>query len=293
MIKKPNTESIRLAIQKNGRLSDDCLQLLHSSGLEFESYRRKLFVTCRNFPLEILYVRDDDIPDLISSGFADIGIIGENVFLERKSKAKKILDLNFGFCSLAVAIPKESTIKSLKELSDKTIATSYVNLTKKFFSMNRVPVKIVEITGAVEITPTLGIASAIVDIVSTGSTLATNDLKVFQKIMESNAILIGNKESIQNENKNELIEKLLIRLNGVMSAKNYKYIMMNAPKDKLEIIRKLIPGLKSPTISPLADKDWISIQTVIQEEVFWQTIEKLKQIGAQGIIVLPLEKMIY
>lgn len=290
---KAKENYIKLAIQKSGRLSEDSLHLLHSSGLEFESYKRKLFVTCRNFPLEILYVRDDDIPDLISSGFADIGIIGENVFLERKNDAKKILEFNFGFCSLAIAVPKESNIKTLDDLRGKTIATSYVSITKKFFAQNKIPIKIVEITGAVEITPAVGIASAIVDIVSTGSTLATNDLKVFKRILESKAILIANKKSIHNALKRDLMEKLMMRFKGVMSATNYKYIMMNAPENKLEEIKKLIPGLKSPTISPLADKGWISIQTVIQEEVFWQTIEKLKQIGAQGIIVLPLEKMIH
>ena len=286
-----NNKNLKLAIQKQGRLTDETLEFLRKSGLEFESYKQRLFSSCRNFPLEILYVRDDDIPNYVASGTVDLGILGQNVLNEERPKVKKLLNLRYGFCSLTVAVPKESEVNNIKELRGKTIATSYPESTKKFFKENNIPVEVVKISGSVEITPALGVAQAIVDLTSSGSTLALNDLRALTKIYESEAVLIANEEALKN-GKKDLLEKLITRFKGVLSAKDYKYVMMNAPEDVLPKLKKITPGLKSPTISPLAKEGWISVQTVIKEDVFWETIEKLKQIGATGIIVLPIEKMI-
>ncbi len=286
-----NNKNLKLAIQKQGRLTDETLEFLRRSGLEFESYKQRLFSSCRNFPLEILYVRDDDIPNYVASGTVDLGILGQNLLNEERPKVKKLLNLRYGFCSLTLAVPKESEIKDISELKGKTIATSYPESTKKFFKENNIPVEIVSISGSVEITPALGVAQAIVDLTSTGSTLALNDLRAITKIYDSEAVLIANEEALKN-GKKDLLEKLITRFKGVLSEKDYKYVMMNAPEDMLPKIKKIIPGLKSPTISPLANKGWLSVQTVIKEDVFWETIEKLKQVGASGIIVLPIEKMI-
>ena len=283
---------LKLAIQKNGRLTEETIGFLRSSGLEFESYQQRLFSTCRNFPLEIVYVRDDDIPDYVESGAVDLGVVGQNLINETRPNVKKLLNLRYGFCSLSLAIPKESTIKSVKDLDNKTIATSYPSSTEYFFKKRNIKVNIIKIKGSVEITPILGIASAIVDLISTGSTLTLNDLRIIEKLYDSEAVLLANPLSLKNEKKTKEIDKLLIRFKGVLSAKNYKYVMMNAPEKILPRIKKAIPGLKSPTISPLANPGWISIQSVIKEDVFWQTIEKLKKLGASDILVLPVEKLI-
>ena len=286
-----NNKNLKLAIQKQGRLTDETLDFLRKSGLEFESYSQRLFSSCRNFPLEILYVRDNDIPNYVASGTVDLGILGQNVLNEKKPKVKKLLNLEYGFCSLIVAVPKESEIKDIKTLRNKTIATSYPKSTKKFFNDNNIPVKVVSISGSVEITPALGISQAIVDLVSTGSTLALNDLEILTKVYDSEAVLIANKDALRN-GKKDLLEKLTTRFKGVLSAKDYKYIMMNVPEAVLPKIKQIIPGLKSPTVSPLAKEGWFSVQTVIKEDTFWETIEKLKQVRVSGIIVLPIEKMI-
>lgn len=290
-MKALDNKNLKLAIQKEGRLTEETLEFLRKSGLEFENYKQRLFSICRNFPLEILYVRDDDIPDYVSSGTVDLGILGQNILNEERPKVKKLLNLRYGFCSLMVAVPKDSDVKNIEDLKGKTIATSYPESTKKFFEENNISVEVVRISGSVEITPALGIAQAVVDLTSSGSTLALNDLRILTKIYDSEAILIANEKSLLNGRK-FLVDKLLTRFKGVLSAKDYKYVMMNAPEKILSKVKKIVPGLKSPTISPLAKDGWISIQTVIKEEVFWETIEKLKLIGAQGIIVLPIEKII-
>jgi len=283
---------LKLAVQKNGRLTEETVSFLRSAGLEFESYKQRLFSTCRNFPLEIVYVRDDDIPDYVESGAVDLGIVGQNLINETRPNVKKLLNLRYGFCSLSLAVPKESSVKLVKDLENKTIATSYPSSTEYFFKKQNIKVNIIKIKGSVEITPILGIASAIVDLVSTGSTLALNDLRIIEKLYDSEAVLLANPTSLKNEKKTKDINKLLLRFKGVLSAKNYKYVMMNAPVKILPRIKKAIPGLKSPTISSLANPGWISIQSVIKEDVFWQTIEKLKRLGASDILVLPVEKLI-
>ncbi len=286
-----DNKNLKLAIQKEGRLTDETLEFLRKVGLEFDSFNQRLFSLCRNFPLEIIYVRDDDIPDYVSVGTVDLGILGQNILNEERPKVKKLLNVRYGFCSLVVAVPKESKITKINDLKGKTIATTYPESTKNFFRKNNISIEIVRISGSVEIAPALGIAQAVVDLTSTGSTLALNDLRILTKIYDSEAVLVANEQTLVN-GKKVLLQKLLTRFKGVLSARNYKYVMMNAPKEILPKLKKIVPGLKSPTISPLAKTGWISIQTVIKEEVFWETIERIKAIGAQGIIVLPIEKII-
>jgi ATP phosphoribosyltransferase len=282
--------NLKLAIQKQGRLTEETLTFLRKSGLEFDSYKQKLFSLCRNFPLEILFVRDDDISDYVASGVVDLGILGQNILNEERPRVKKLLNLRYGFCSLVVAVPKESTVKTIRTLKGKTIATSYPESAKKYFDKNAVSVKLIPIAGSVEITPSLGVSDAIVDLTSTGSTLALNDLKILEKIYESESVLIANKNIASQ--KGVLLERLITRFKGVLSASNYKYVMMNAPENILPKLKKIIPGLKSPTIASLTKEGWISVQSVIKEDVFWETIERLKWQGATGIVVLPIEKII-
>lgn len=286
-----NNKNLKLAIQKSGRLTEETLEFLRKSGLEFESYKQQLFSSCRNFPLEILYVRDDDIPDYVASGTVDLGIVGQNILNEKRPRVKKLLNLRYGFCSLVIAVPKESKISTINDLRNKKIATSYSLSTQKFFKENNVPVEIVSIRGSVEITPALGVADAIVDLTSSGSTLALNDLRILENIYDSEAVLIANAQTLIN-GKKVLLENLMTRFKGVLSAKEYKYVMMNAPIEILPKLKKIIPGLKSPTVASLAKNGFVSVQSVIKENVFWETIEKLKKAGATGIIVLPIEKMI-
>lgn len=289
---KFNKKNLKLAVQKGGRLTDETLDLLRAAGLEFESYRQRLFSTCRNFPLEILYLRDDDIPDYVNAGIVDLGIVGQNLLYEKRTNVKKLLNLRYGFCTLAISVLKESSIESVDNLKNKKVATSYPNTVKTFFKKKNIPIDVVEISGSVEITPTLGVASAIVDLVSTGSTLALNDLRLLETIFESEAVLIANPQSLANSLQNKLISQLLMRFEAVLSAKKYKYVMMNAPEQIIPRLKKTIPGLKSPTISPLAQTGWVSVQTVIKEDVFWETVERMKKLGATGIIILPIEKLI-
>lgn len=288
---KLKNENLKIAVQKEGRLTEETIGFLQKSGLDFESYRQRLFSVCRNFPLEILFVRDDDIPGYVSTGTVDLGIVGQNVLYETRTKVKKLLNLRYGYCSLSVAIPKESSVISINDLKDMKIATSYPSSTNKFFREKGIPINIVSISGSVEIAPSMGIAQAIVDLTSTGSTLALNDLKILEKIYDSEAVLIVNSQAMKNGRK-KMIDNLLTRFKGVLSAKDYKYVMMNAPEDILPKLAKITPGLCSPTVSPLAKKGWISVQTVIRESTFWETIDRLKRAGASGIIVMPIEKMI-
>lgn len=288
-----NKKNLKLAIQKSGRLTDDTLNLLRSAGLEFESYKSKLFSSCRNFPLEIVYLRDDDIPDYVASGSVDIGIVGQNlIYEERPTNVQKLLNLPFGFCALTLAVPKESTVQTLADLNGQTVATTYPNSTKDFFKQNGLTVETIKITGSVEIAPMLGVAEAIADLTATGSTMALNDLRPLAKIYDSQAVLIANEPCMLSVSKKQLIDRLLVRFQGVLSAKNYKYVMMNAPAEILSQLKEITPGLKSPTVASLAESGWISVQTVIKEDTFWETIEKLKLAGASGIIILPIEKII-
>ncbi len=290
-MKKLNNGNLKLAIQKDGRLTEDTIRLLRDSGLEFENYKQKLFSTCRNFPLNILYLRDDDIPDYVATGAVDLGIVGKNMLYETNSPVNIVIKLDYGYCSLSVAVPKESEITTISQLKNTRIATSYPISTANYFKNKQVAVELITINGSVEIAPALGMADAVADLVSTGSTLALNDLRLLAKIYDSQAVLITRKANIPEEKK-LLIQKFTTRIRGVLSANNYKYVLMNAPENKLNEIRRKVPGLKSPTITPLATKGWISIQSVIREDAFWETIESLKRLGASDILVLPIEKLI-
>ena len=284
--------SLKLAIQKNGRLTEETISFLKQAGLEFESSNQRLYSFCKNFPLKIIYARDNDIGGFTTDGVVDLGIIGQNLLYEKISNVKKLLNLRFGFCTLIIAVPKESKIKTINDLKMLKIATSYPISTRNFFNKNNINVDIVKISGSAESAPALGIANAIVDLISTGSTLAINDLKVIDKIYESEAVLIVNPKVLFNEKKKKLIDKLLRRFTAVLSARSNKYILMNAPEKILPKLRKVIPGLKSPTVSQLALPGWISVQMIIKEDVFWNVVDRLLKLGVQDIVVLPVEKLI-
>lgn len=285
------SKNIKLAIQKEGRLTEETIKLLEAAGLELETYHRRLFAVCRNFPIEILFVRDDDIPDYVQSGVVDLGIVGKNLIYEEDVDVAEILKVGFGYCSLQIAVPKESPIEKIEDLNNKRIATSYPNSTKKYFREKNMKIKIIKIAGAVEITPALGVADAIVDISATGSTMLLNDLRPIATILTSEAVLVANPKSLKN-GKGSNINLLITRFKGVLSAKRYKYIMMNAPETALKKIRTIAPGLNSPTIMPLAKEGWIAIHAVIEENQFWYIAERLKELKAEGILVSPIEKMI-
>ncbi|HWY37836.1 MAG TPA: ATP phosphoribosyltransferase [Bacteroidia bacterium] len=281
---------LKIAIQKSGRLSESSLKLLKECGIEFDNGLNKLKAEAYNFPLEVFFLRDDDIPQYVEDGVADIGIVGENVLQEKNKDVRTVERLGFGKCRLSIAFPKDKKYRSVKDLEGLRIATSYSAILSKYLRKNKIQAEIHEISGSVEIAPGIGLADAICDLVSSGSTLFTNGLKEVEVILRSEAALISNKNL--SAEKNILIEKLLFRINALRTAKNNKYILLNAPNEKLATICKILPGMKSPTILPLADKGWSSVHSVVEEDAFWEIIEKLKANGAQGILVVPIEKMI-
>ncbi len=281
---------LRVAVQSKGRLFEDTMNLLAEADIKVGSSKRTLLVESTNFPLEVLYLRDDDIPQCVASGIADIGIVGENEFLERSEDAKVVHRLGFSKCRLSLAIPKSVDYKGLEWFEGKKIATSYPGILKKFMADNNINSDIHVITGSVEISPGIGLADAIFDIVSSGSTLVSNNLKEVEVVMRSEALLIANKNL--DADKQTILDEMLFRFDAVKNAEDNKYVRMNAPKDKLDEIVKVLPGLKSPTVIPLADEGWCSVHAVIHQKVFWEIIGKLKELGAQGILVTPIEKMI-
>jgi ATP phosphoribosyltransferase len=281
-------KTLKIAIQKSGRLNEKSVELLKSCGLIFENYKSSLISPVSNFPLEILFLRDDDIPEYVQDGIADIGIVGENIIQETEAKVILLQRLGFGKCTLKIAIENNSAIRSISDLNGKAIATSYPVILKKFLIANQIQAEIRTISGSVEITPSLSLSEAICDLVSTGGTLKSNGLKPFVDVLQSEAILIGNKGS---EQKN-LIQELLQRIQAVLRAKETKYVVLNVALANLDAIVKLLPGIKSPTIVPLAQADWVAVHTVISEQDFWEKINLLKYAGAQGIVVMPIEKMI-
>lgn len=281
---------LRLAIQRKGRLSEDSLNLIKESGIKFNNGTGKLKSKARNFPIEFLFLRDDDIPDYVSDGVADIGIVGENVALEKGKNIDVVKKLGFSKCRLSLAIPKEIDYKGLEFFENASIATSYPKILQEFLNKHKITADIHEISGSVEIAPSIGLASGVCDIVSSGSTLLSNGLKEVETILNSEAIIIGN-QNLTDE-KQSILDKLLFRIESVQKGKNNKYILLNAPNNKLERIIELLPGMRSPTIVPLADKNWSSIHSVINEDEFWEVIEKLRNTGAEGILVVPIEKMI-
>lgn len=281
---------LRIAVQSKGRLFDDTMNLLSEADIEVSASKRTLLVQSTNFPIEVLYLRDDDIPQSVASGVADIGIVGENEFVERGENAQIIDRLGFSKCRLSLAIPKKIDYTGLKWFDGKKIATSYPNILRNFMKKNGINADIHVITGSVEISPGIGLADGIFDIVSSGSTLISNNLAEVEVVMKSEALLIGNWN--MDEQKHQILNEMLFRFEAVRSAQDKKYVMMNAPKDKIDAITEVLPGIKSPTIIPLADENWCSIHTVLDEKRFWEIIGKLKELGAQGILVTPIEKMI-
>ena len=281
---------LRIAVQSKGRLFDDTMNLLSEADIKVSASKRTLLVQSTNFPIEVLYLRDDDIPQSVASGVADIGIVGENEFVERGENAQIIDRLGFSKCRLSLAIPKKIDYTGLKWFNGKKIATSYPNILRNFMQKNGINADIHVINGSVEISPGIGLADGIFDIVSSGSTLVSNNLAEVEVVMKSEALLIGNWN--MDEHKHQILNEMLFRFEAVRSAQDKKYVMMNAPKDKIDAITEVLPGIKSPTIIPLADENWCSIHTVLDEKRFWEIIGKLKELGAQGILVTPIEKMI-
>lgn len=281
---------LRIAVQSKGRLFDDTMNLLAEADIKLSTSKRTLLTQSTNFPVEVLFLRDDDIPQSVASGVADIGIVGENEFTERDEDAKIIYRLGFSKCRLSLAIHKEEEYNDLSWFNGKKIATSYPAILRKFLNNNNINADIHVITGSVEIAPGIGLSDAIFDIVSSGSTLISNNLKEVEVVMKSEALLIGHKNL--SPEKKEILQELLFRIEAVKAAEDKKYVLMNAPTDRLKEIIEVLPGVKSPTIMPLATEGWSSVHTVLDEKRFWEIIGKLKALGAQGILVLPIEKMI-
>ncbi|MFO8235773.1 MAG: ATP phosphoribosyltransferase [Bacteroidales bacterium] len=281
---------LKIAIQKGGRLSDRSVDLIRECGINLTNGSRKLLSKSGNFPLEIMYLRDDDIPRYVSDGVADIGIVGENVVEEEKAEVDRLEKLSFAKCKMSLAIPKNMNYQGIDFFNNKKVATSFPTILQSYFNKKNIQAEVHEISGSVEIAPGIGLADAIFDIVSTGSTLISNGLKEVEVVMNSQAVLISNKTL--DEKKNKILNRFLFRIRSVKKARNNKYILLNAPNEKLEEITQMIPGMKSPTVMPLAEEGWSSVHSVLNENAFWEVIDQLKEKGAQGILVVPIEKMI-
>lgn len=281
---------LKIAVQKSGRLHDESIELLKECGIRINNGNGQLKTTATNFPIEIYFLRDDDIPQYVEDKVADLGIVGANIIQEKGKKVEEILPLSFSQCRLSIALPKIKSYNNIQDLQGLKIATSYPNILGQYLEDQNVSAEVHEISGSVEIAPGIGLADAICDLVSSGSTLFSNGLKEVQEVMRSEAILIGCKNL--SPDKKILLDKLLLRIKAVLKSKNNKYIMLNAPDHRLKEITAVLPGMKSPTIVPLAEEGWSSVQSVVNEEVFWDVIEKLKDLDAEGILVIPIEKMI-
>lgn len=281
---------LRIAVQKKGRLSEKSIELLKECGIKFNNNDRILVAKAKNFPVELLFLRDDDIPQYVEQGVADIGILGENEVLEKQKQITIVEKLGFAACRLSLALPKDVEYASLSYFNNKKIATSYPNILKTFFNEKGITAEVEEISGSVEIAPGIGLADAIFDIVSTGSTLISNGLREVEKVITSEAVLVAHTKLTAE--KQAILDKLIFRIKAVQRSSTNKYILLNAPNDALEAISTILPGMKSPTVMPLAEQGWSSVHSVVQEDQFWEIIDQLKQAGAQGILVIPIEKMI-
>ena len=281
---------LRIAVQSKGRLYDETMMLLEEAGIKLNGGKRILLVSAKDFPVEILFLRDDDIPESVANGVADVGIVGENEYVEKGSKAQLVKRLGFSKCRLSLAIPKDEKYEGSKWFNGKTIATSYPVILDAYLKEQNVQANIHVITGSVEIAPGIGLADAIFDIVSSGSTLVSNQLKEVEVVMRSEALLISAPQL--SPDKQAILEELLFRIEAIQLADGKKYVLLNAPKERLNDIIEVLPGMKSPTVTPLANGEWVSVQSVISEKHFWEIIGKLKSLGAEGILDLPIEKMI-
>ncbi len=281
---------LRIAVQSKGRLYDETMLLLEEAGIKLNRGKRILLLSAKGFPVEVLFLRDDDIPQSVANGVADIGIVGENEYVEKGAGARLVKRLGFSKCRLSLAIPKDEEYNGIKWFEGKTIATSYPEILINYLGKYHVKADLHVISGSVEIAPGIGLADAICDLVSSGSTLVSNRLKEVEVVMRSEALLIANNElSVE---KQEILDELLFRFEAIQAAEGKKYVLLNAPKDNLQEIIEILPGVKSPTITPLADDGWVSVQSVITEKHFWEIIGRLKAMGAQGILIIPIEKMI-
>ena len=281
---------LRIAVQAKGRLHEETMTMLEESSIKMDLGKRLLLVSSKSFPVEILFLRDDDIPQAVATGIADVGIVGENEFVEKGEDANIIRRLDFSKCRLSLAIPKEVDYKGLEWFEGKKIATSYPNILKTFLKENNINADVQVITGSVEIAPSIKLADCIFDIVSSGGTLVTNNLKEVEVVMKSEALMIGNKNL--SAEKQEILDELLFRFNSYKNAEGKKYIILNVPNDRINDVCEILPGMKSPTITPLVKEGWSSMHSVIEEKTFWEIISKLKALGAEGILVIPIEKMI-
>jgi len=282
---------LKLAVQRSGRLTDDTLELLRSIGLEFESYGQRLFSHCRNFPLSILYGRDDDIPEYVALGTVDLGIVGRNLLHEENLAVEELLPLGFGYCALIVAVLRDAPYREPADLLRRKIATSYPGSARRYFAGLGGEPEIITLSGSVEVAPSLGLADGVVELTATGSTLMLNDLRPIATVLESEAVLAAHPAALADPVRRASIDRLLLRIGAVRAAKRYKYLMMNAPEAALPAIRAVVPGLKAPTIVPLADPGWVAVHTAVEEDVFWDSIERLRAAGATEILVSSLEKL--
>ncbi len=289
---KLNSENLKIALQRKGRLAEPSKRILKSSGLDFEYYEGRLFSHCQNFPLDILFLRDDDIPEYVQDGVTDLGIVGLNVVQEKESKVAQLDFLGFGTCKLSIAVPRRSSLGSLYDLKDKRIATSHTRILKRFLEEKKISARVIDISGSVEITPSLDVADAICDLVSTGSTLRMNDLEPIEVVLKSEAVLIANPLSLKDAKKRQLMDRLRTRFQGNIRARLTKYVMMNAPEKSLKEIKEILPGMRSPTVVPLAEEGMVAVHSAVPEEFFWDVIEQLKKAGATDILVVPVEKMV-
>ncbi|NLK92822.1 MAG: ATP phosphoribosyltransferase [Bacteroidales bacterium] len=281
---------LRIAVQAKGRLYEETMLMLSESSIKIESGKRTLLIPAKNFPIEVLFLRDDDIPQAVASGIADVGVVGENEYAEKQEDAEIVKRLDFSKCRLSLAIPKSIDYQGVHWFEGKKIATSYPVILENFLKKHNIQAEIHVITGSVEIAPGIGLADGIFDIVSSGSTLVSNNLKEVEVVMKSEAILIANKQL--NSEKRAILEELLFRFNAYKNAEGKKYIILNISNDKIDAVCKLLPGMKSPTVTPLAEEGWSSLHSVIEEKTFWDIINQLKALGAEGILVVPIEKMI-
>jgi ATP phosphoribosyltransferase len=281
---------LRIAVQSKGRLFEETMELLQEAGIKLNNIKRTLLIPAKDFPVEILFLRDDDIPQAVATGVADIGIVGENEFVEKNENADIVKRLGFSKCRLSLAIPKDEDYQGAKWFEGKKIATSYPFILREYLKKQNINSEIHIITGSVEISPSIGLSDAIFDIVSSGGTLVSNRLKEVEVVMRSEALLIATKNLSQE--KKDILDELIFRIEAVQNAEGKKYVLLNAPEDKLNEIFDILPGMRSPTVTPLATKGWCSVQSVVEDKRFWEVINKLKGLGAEGILVLPIEKMI-
>lgn len=281
---------LRIAVQSKGRLYDETMELLGEAGIKLTAVKRSLLVPSKNFPVEVLFLRDDDIPDTVATGTADIGIVGLNEVIEKNRKVHIVRNLGFSKCRLSLAVPNAANYTGLEWFNGKKVATSYPVILRKFFASKGIAADLHEISGSVEVAPGIGLADAIFDIVSSGSTLISNNLSEVEKVIDSEAVMIGGQPL--SEEKQEILDELLFRIEAVKVAGDKKYILMNVPKDRLDTVLEILPGIKSPTVLPLADAEWCSVHTVLDEKCFWEIINRLKAAGAEGILALDIEKMV-